>query len=86
MDFQNDDGANFEQKTYLIFANHKLRTIIHDKAFASKIVSLKIHIYCRGYEYKWWWYFWFSPQFFFDISSHHGCDIDSNDDIIHHDL
>ena len=38
-DLQNDDNADFRQ-TYLIFANRKLRTIIHDKAFAFQIVSL----------------------------------------------
>ena len=38
-DLQNDDNADFRQ-TCLIFANRKLRTIVHDKVFAFKIVSL----------------------------------------------
>ena len=38
-DLQNDDNSDFRQ-TYLIFANCKLRTIVHDMVFAFKIVSL----------------------------------------------
>ena len=49
-DLQNDDNANFEQKTYLIFANRKRRTIIHDKPFASKIVSLKIPVFHKSFD------------------------------------